>query len=304
MILRACGTALATALQGGVTLFKADLFTINVQSGAVYRWCTWDWDLRVGGNVFTGKNPFLSRGKLSLTNTMQVATLPVYVDDQSTTPFLGGSSPSLRVLAHNGYFDGGTMFLQRVYMPDSKTGDTTTYGTIDLFSGDIGKITPMSGARIAFDVRAKNSRLDVMAPRNVYQPGCLHTFCDPGCTLSAATFTQSFAVAVSSSTTQTVIALTPNPSSGPPAFQLQDGTLTMTSGATAGQVRNIISGTTFPGFAVLATPLSVVPVAGDTLTIFQGCNKTLPTCANIFSNAVNFRGFPFIPPPNTTAPGQ
>jgi uncharacterized phage protein (TIGR02218 family) len=38
---------------------------------------------------------------------------------------------------------------------------------------------------------------------------------------------------------------------------------------------------------------SVAP--GDTVRIFEGCDRSFSTCRNRFANAVNFRGFPHIP---------
>lgn len=35
--------------------------------------------------------------------------------------------------------------------------------------------------------------------------------------------------------------------------------------------------------------------AGDSLTVFAGCDRRLATCAGKFANVVNFRGFPHIP---------
>ena len=42
------------------------------------------------------------------------------------------------------------------------------------------------------------------------------------------------------------------------------------------------------------------PVApGDQFELLPGCDRTTATCANIFNNAVNFGGFPYIPTPET-----
>lgn len=35
--------------------------------------------------------------------------------------------------------------------------------------------------------------------------------------------------------------------------------------------------------------------AGDTFSVYRGCNKDINTCRDVFSNTVNFRGFPHIP---------
>jgi uncharacterized phage protein (TIGR02218 family) len=53
------------------------------------------------------------------------------------------------------------------------------------------------------------------------------------------------------------------------------------------------------GALQLFSPLPVAPAVGDTFSIFPGCDKTMATCQNKYSNVVHFRGFPFIPTPET-----
>lgn len=49
-------------------------------------------------------------------------------------------------------------------------------------------------------------------------------------------------------------------------------------------------------------PLPVAPSAGDTISMFAGCDKTLATCRAKFNNAGRFRGYPWVPNPETAAP--
>jgi hypothetical protein len=52
------------------------------------------------------------------------------------------------------------------------------------------------------------------------------------------------------------------------------------------------------GFRTLSRiPLQSTPTPGDTFTVYQGCDHTPGTCASKFSNLANFRGFPYVPPP-------
>ena len=299
-VLRPCSVALSSALAAGPLpsgSAQADLFTVTLQNGTVFRWTSFEIKLTVAGNTFLPGNtaqPWAQRSRWSVTNTMEVATLEVLLDVNNTV-FSGGLN--LKTLIHNGYFDGASLLLQRVYMPTP--GDTTTWGTVDIFSGDSGSVQ-IGVVRSTLKVRSKNSRLSVNTPRNVYQPSCIHTFCDTGCTLSAASFTVTRAA--DTGCTTTVIPWTPHtiPLFGTARFK--GGTLTMTSGATSGQVRSIIDSNLF--VVTLAYPLSAAPTAGDTLTLFAGCDKTMATCTSPFNNFDNFRGFPFIPPPGTNAIGQ
>lgn len=298
-LLRTCSGALATALAAGNIPYSADLITIILPGVATYNWTIWPTDLVYLGTTYAsgtpaGGVPWLSRGRLSVPNTMVVPTLAINIL-ASTASFGGGGAPGLLTQIHNGLLDGGTLSLQRVFMPTD--GDTSTYGAILLFFGDIGAVS-LKGQSATLNVRGKNSRLAVNAPRNVYQPSCLHTFCDPGCTLNAASFTNSYTI-LGGSTRSRI-----NVVSGPTSPQLVSGTFTVTSGAALGNApRNIIA---WDGFSqiTLAYPLSVAPSVGDTATIFLACDKTVPTCSGVFGNLVNIRAFPFIPPPATNAPGQ
>jgi hypothetical protein len=44
-------------------------------------------------------------------------------------------------------------------------------------------------------------------------------------------------------------------------------------------------------------PLQSVSSVGDTFTIYYGCDHTPGTCQSKFNNLANFRGFPYVPPP-------
>lgn len=290
-LLRACSGALATALASGNIPYQADLFTVILPGIATYLWTSFDSDLVVLGSTYLSSGQWLSRSRWNVTNTMEVPTLEVSL---LTTQAAFSGGPGLLTQLHNGLFDGGTLALDRVFMPTR--GDTATYGTIPLFFGDMGAVT-IRGPKATIKVRGKNSRLNVNAPRNVYQPGCLHTFCDPGCTLSAASFTNTYNVL--GGATRSVLTVV----TGPTSAQLIGGTLTMTSGADVGLSRSIVG---WDGFSTitLAYPLPSAPLVGDTATIFLACDKRLTTCTNVFNNKINFRGFPFIPPPSTTAPSQ
>jgi uncharacterized phage protein (TIGR02218 family) len=51
-------------------------------------------------------------------------------------------------------------------------------------------------------------------------------------------------------------------------------------------------------FRILARlPLQSPPAAGDTFTVYFGCDHTPGTCRSKFNNLANFRGFPYVPPP-------
>lgn len=71
------------------------------------------------------------------------------------------------------------------------------------------------------------------------------------------------------------------------------GVLTFTSGANAGrgmEVRRHAAGS-----IALWQTMSETVATGDTFSVTPGCDKQFSTCRTRFANAVNFRGFPFMP---------
>ena len=75
------------------------------------------------------------------------------------------------------------------------------------------------------------------------------------------------------------------------------GKLTFTGGANAGRAmevkRHTLSGAiaSFELWQAMSEPIA----AGDTFTVTSGCDKQFATCKTKFANAVNFRGFPYMP---------
>lgn len=74
------------------------------------------------------------------------------------------------------------------------------------------------------------------------------------------------------------------------------GIVTFTSGANAGLsvvVKDHLAGGELVFWQGLVRDLQ----PGDAFEVTAGCDKRFPTCRDRFANAVNFRGFPFIPAP-------
>lgn len=298
MPVRDCNPALAVALADGsisqfTALSRAELYAFTLSDGStVHRWTSWDSDLLVGGNVFISQGPFLKRTKWNVTNTMQVPELTINLLALNDG-FNGGAD--IKTQIRNGLFRGATFLLQDLYMP--VPGDTVTLGTADMFGGVVAGIT-IEGAKAEITIRGKNNLLDQYAPRAIYQPGCFHGFCDAGCTLLRADFTTSFTVGSSPAPTGSFLPWASAP--GDPSLYI-GGELTMTSGAAAGQSRDIAAADS--SGLTLEYPLYDLPAAGDGFDALEGCDYTKDSgngrsCADR-SNEQHFFGFPFIPPPTT-----
>jgi len=289
-LLRSASSELQTALAGGVQLSRADLFSFTLIGGALLNWTSWDRDLTVAGALYSSRAPWLERTNWNVANTMEVPTLTVFLR-AFNSGFSGGAN--IKTQVHNGLFDGAAFLLSRAFM--SPPG--TVLGTISLFGGEVGGIE-LSGSTATITVKGKTNLLDQYAPRNLYQIGCNHAFCDPGCTLVRSAFTASFTVGASGLTN----AFIPWSGAAPVnASNYQHGTVTMTSGAASGQSRTV--GTASAEGLTLVYPLYETPAPGDAFTAFQGCDKTFnsgsgQSCTDR-SNTQNYKGYPFVPPPNS-----
>jgi hypothetical protein len=73
------------------------------------------------------------------------------------------------------------------------------------------------------------------------------------------------------------------------------GVITFTSGLNVGRRRAIESNT--GGTITLRVPLPIAPEAGDAFNMTPGCDHTMATCLNKFSNLAHYGGFNFIPVP-------
>lgn len=287
-LLRSCSAALATALEGGVQLWSADLFQFTTIEGANFYWTSWDSDLAYASTSYLSKAPWLTRSKWNVTNTMEVPTLEIYLR-ALTAGFNGGAQIQEQI--HNGLFDGATILLSRAYM--ETPGSTSALGAIPLFGGMVGSIT-IAGGKTTLTCKGKNNLLDQYAPRNVYQIGCNHNFCDVNCTLNATAYTAAYEVGSGATA-----AFIPWSGAAPSNAALYaNGVITFTSGPCSGQQRTIMNGSS--SGLNLAYPLYEVPNAGDAFTALQGCDKTLSTCQNVYDNLQHRRAFDFVPPPDTT----
>lgn len=73
------------------------------------------------------------------------------------------------------------------------------------------------------------------------------------------------------------------------------GWVVFNTGVNSGVERMVLgySGGTF----TVVPGLPFTPGVGDTFTIYPGCDKQQQTCAQKFSNLINFGGFPYVPTP-------
>jgi uncharacterized phage protein (TIGR02218 family) len=130
--------------------------------------------------------------------------------------------------------------------------------------------------------------LDYDMPHNLYSTTCVHVLYDSGCGVIRGTY--SVSGTVGSGSTESVI------NTSVAAAGHAQGSIVFTSGLNANvraTVRSVVPGTSL----TLMYPLPDPPSTGDAFTVAFGCDHTRGTCQSKFNNLANFRGFPFVPPP-------
>jgi len=278
------GAGLLAVINAGGQIQLAELYTLTLQDASVYRWTNGDMDIVSGGNTFIASGPRFSRGKISESAKLEVATLDLTIQCAPGVTFLGLPMP---LAAINGALDGATLRVERAYM--TTYGDTSN-GTILRFQGAVTSIAPSSTA-VKLTVSSDLNRLNLAIPRVVFQPQCSHQVYDAGCALVRASFTVFSSVSAGSTLTSLPSPLT----QADDYFRL--GAITITSGPNAGVRRAVSSFLHTSGIVGLAIRLPALCNTGDTFTIWPGCDKKLATCTSKFANQARFRGFPFVPKP-------
>lgn len=280
--MKTASAELIALLNGSQQFTMADLLTITLKTGAVLRYTSADIPLVHGGNTFT---PFtFKRGRTRIVVGVEVDTLDITLFAGVNDLVSGLPFPHF---AQNGGLDGATVQLERAFLPDWAS---PVVGALWMFSGRVSEITP-GRTEIRLNVKSDIELLNTPMPRNLYQPMCGHTLYDSGCGVSKAAYKVSSTVASGSTRTEIKTGLAQ--ASG----WFNRGTIYFSTGPNAGVTRTVKSyaGGTF----TLALPLPYDPVVGNAIDAHPGCDKTLATCTSKFNSKPKFRGFPYVPVPET-----
>ena len=161
-----------------------------------------------------------------------------------------------------------------------------TQGVITHRRGWLGEVSLKNGQFIA-EVRGLTQKLSQNIVE-LYSPTCRAIFGDGRCKANKASYTASGAintvtsrqVFVSNSMTQA-------------AGYFSSGEVVWLTGANAGRRMEIKEFSNKQFTLVLPMPNNIA--VGDTFSAIAGCDKTFNACFSKFSNAVNFRGEPYVP---------
>jgi len=277
--------------------YVADLYTFTLAGGGVLRYCSGDQTVMANGFTYSAggtTGPYFDRqdnkAKCHWKIGVEVDTL-VFDVLPGTATVLG--EPFLQAV-HAGQFDGAEVVLERAFMPSY--GDTSR-GTIVYFVGRVAEID--AGRSIAtFSVNSHLELLNLQLPRNLFQSGCVNNLGDAACGVSLASYGVAGSVTSVANAANSVSATTVG---GQAAGYFQLGKIRFTSGGNAGLTRSIASYDQTNGALVFVSPFPVAPAQGDAFQIFPGCDKTYSGSNGCpkFNNVARFKGFPFVPVPET-----
>jgi uncharacterized phage protein (TIGR02218 family) len=256
----------------------------TLRSGLILCYTNSDVTFVFDGNTYLANSILIDGLKYKASVGLEVDQQQITVAALSTDTITGGA-PFLQAL-RDGTFDGCEIERDRVFFSDRIGG--TAVGAVTLFKGRLGTVDQIGRTSAKLTVNSDLVLLDIDMPRNIYQPTCLHTLYDSGCTLIKNAFGTNGIVGAGSSAS--VI----NWSGASTNFQ--QGSITFTSGVNVGVTANVnavAAGTSL----TLGYPLQSVPAPGDGFTVYYGCDHTPGTCQSKFNNLANFRGFPYVPPP-------
>ena len=288
--MRVAPAAVITLLNSGQPFVKADLFTITLTDGTILRYTNSQRPITIipPGDV----TPVTFLANQVLIDGMRMkSVLGLDVDEQDVEIFASigmtvNGQPWMKAL-RIGFFDGATVRRDRAYAYD---WSLPWVGAVTLFTGFVSTCDPVGGTKAVMKVKSSLVVLDQDMPRNYFQTGCKHTLFDAGCTLDKNTFAVTDVAGGGTTNIQINWA-----SATVNVYDL--GTITFETGPNVGISRTIRRST---GTAlILVFPFESTPAPGDQFKAYPGCDLTKATCETKFSNLVNFRGFPFVPPAAT-----
>ena len=289
--MKSATAALVTYLNGlrptsDAPLQSGDLFTIWLANGTILTYTDLDLPVAWNGYVYSASSVLVSGLRYKCSLGLSVDQQKIVISARSTDTL--GGIPFLQAL-QQGAFDGAILQREKAFFSSWATtaGSLVPIGTAIMFKGRVAAIDDVGRTTAQVTVAADTVFLAISMPRRLWSPQCTHVLYDSGCGLARGTYSASGTVGTGATNTWV-------PWSSSSSAYAQ-GTVTFTSGANSGIVTTIKSATA--GGLVLAYPLPNVPTVGDAFTASQGCDHTQATCQSKFNNLANFRGYPYVPPP-------
>lgn len=275
----------------------AELYQFNFRDGSFAYFTNLDLPINYGGRLWLANQIRIEGLKFKIAIGLDVDEQEIKIDAYPGDTLNGAN---FFAGVQEGLLDGAYVIRSRGFWTAHGGPAYDDYNlfapicVVPLFTGRVATISKIGRTHVELKLKSPLSLLDIDMPRNTYEPGCQWTLYDSGCTLTRASFTTNYTVLTA--TVQQItptIAISPATAADGIATFLQ-GRLLFTSGVNSG-LQTIVGNNNGTYFA-LQYPLLSASAPGDTFAVSQGCSKTSNTCDMKFSNLLNFRGFPRVPP--------
>ncbi|HLH49738.1 MAG TPA: DUF2163 domain-containing protein, partial [Roseiarcus sp.] len=205
----------------------ADCYTFTLATELTLTYANTDQPVAYNGAVFAANGPLVQGLKYRSSVGLEVDKQQITIAARPTD--LVGGAMFLAAL-RDGAFDGCRVQRDRVFMPALGAAPV---GGVTLFKGRLSTVDQVGRTSAKVTVASDLVLLDMDMPRNLYQPTCLHTLYDSGCTLVQNAFGTNGTVGAGS--TASAINWT-----GANANYVQ-GSITFTSGVNAGATATVAS---------------------------------------------------------------
>lgn len=261
---------MATHLAGDVSTM-AYLWKVIRSDGTIFGFTSHDEPIVYGGLTYEASSGF--------TPGLVATTSGLAVDDVELEGVLDSESITQADLVA-GRWDGAEVILYRV------NWKALADGAIILRRGWTGEVR---SGRVAFfaELRGLAQRLQQQIGQN-FSPLCRASFCDARCGLTHDDYEVTGTITAVTSRMQFT-----DSTRAEAADYFNGGIITFTSGANDDLSREVKTfGTSVIGCS-LPFPFDVE--IGDAYSLWRGCSKTLAACI-AYSNVINFRGEPHMPP--------
>lgn len=191
-----------------------------------------------------------------------------------------------------GRMDGSTVRRDRYFAADWGKPNVPVdwIAGVQMFSGRFSTVDRVSRSFAEFKVKSSLILLNMRMPRNLYQAMCNNIFGDPVCGVNRQALETSTAVGVGS---DALTIYTPDA-----VARHKYGTVHFEDQFNVTQVRTIKE--SYPGDrVVLVNPLDWAPGIGEVIKLYPGCPRNFEACETLYANTSQYRGFPFVPTPET-----
>ena len=166
----------------------------------------------------------------------------------------------------------------------------TSMGIVKLAYGRLGEVE-IRDNQAKIELRSLTQLLSTQIGR-IYTPECDATLGDSRCGVVMTTFTKTATIGTVTSNRQFLVT---GAAAGQADQYFNYGKITFSSGLNNGISMQIEDYSNPTNLVTLLEAMPYTVAAGDTATLYAGCDRRFETCKTRFSNKDNFRGFPHIP---------